>query len=106
MAFWLLTSSFYVEHDLNNLNNKTMCTFTDKIPNELVMVGLLALIFGRTFLQFIGSGLVTFVQTGANFVFRRHPAKKGTRLFGLSFNLSQKKFKFEFFVKSHIFEIL
>ena len=52
-------------------------TFTDKIPNELVMVGLFALIFGRTFLQFIGSCLVTFVQTGANFVFRRHSAKKG-----------------------------
>ena len=50
--------------------------FTDEIPDELVVVGLFALVLGRPFLQFIGSGLMTFVQTGADFVFWRHSVTK------------------------------
>ena len=57
--------------------------FTDEIPDELVVVGLFALVLGRPFLQFIGSGLMTFIQTGADFVFWRHSVKekKDKRLF-------------------------
>ena len=50
--------------------------FTDEIPDELIVVGLLALVLGRPFLQFIGSGLMTFIQTGADFVFWRHSVTK------------------------------
>ena len=50
--------------------------FTDEIPDELIVVGLLALVLGRTFLQFIGRGLMTFFQTGADFVFWRHSVRK------------------------------
>ena len=60
---------FFIRRESNN--------FSDQITNKLIVVGLLALVVWRFLLPFNGGGLVTFVETSANFVFGRH-AKEGT----------------------------
>ena len=50
--------------------------FSDQITNKSVVIGLFSLVVGRLDPSFIGSGLVTLVQTGAQFVLRSHPKIK------------------------------
>ena len=68
---------FFIRRESNN--------FSDQITNKLIVVGLLALVVWRFLLPFNGGGLVTFVETSANFVFGRHAKRKnkqcGERLF-------------------------
>ena len=59
---------FFIRRESNN--------FSDQIPNKLIVVGLLALVVWRFLLPFNGGGLVTLVETSANFVFGRHAKRK------------------------------
>ena len=59
---------FFIRRESNN--------FSDQITNKLIVVGLLALVVWRFLLSFNGGGLVTFVETSANFVFGRHAEER------------------------------
>ena len=76
-----LHSTFFVGGETND--------FSHNVTDKLVMVGLLALVLGRTSFLFIRSGLVPFIETSANFVLRSH-LKSNIQNYSLSLKTTPK----------------